>query len=179
MAPPKKTVKKMDLTSFLNDDTFGSSWAEEDVDLNKITIPIETANANTIPLSELAHAKITATTCTPAKREYPVPDAPPYRAVINNIPWDISSEGVQAWVEDGLVKPEAVEEVVLPKNLRDPTRLKGNAFITLKEKEDLVAVLKFNGTKLNERTVYVSVAAPRRMGGDDVDWSSARALTSR
>lgn len=57
MAPPKKTVKKMDLTSFLNDDTFGSSWAEEDVDLNKITIPIETANANTIPLSELAHAK--------------------------------------------------------------------------------------------------------------------------
>ncbi|EJS41231.1 tif3p [Saccharomyces arboricola H-6] len=196
MAPPKKTVKKMDLTSFLNDDTFGSSWAEEDVDLNKITIPIETANANTIPLSELAHAKNNSNNMhsggfggsggrsrlDPAlgggvsdrREEYPVPDAPPYRAVINNIPWDISPEGVQAWVEDGLVKPEAVEEVVLPKNLRDPTRLKGNAFVTLKEKADLVAVLKFNGTKLNERTVYVSVAAPRRMGGGDVDWSSAR-----
>lgn len=197
MAPPKKTVKKMDLTSFLNDDTFGSSWAEEDVDLNKITIPIETANANTIPLSELAHAKNNSNNMRsgglggsfggrsrldPAlggassdrREEYPVPDAPPYRAVINNIPWDITPEGVQAWVEDGLVKPEAVEEVVLPKNLRDPTRLKGNAFITLKEKADLVAVLKFNGTKLNERTVYVSVAAPRRMGGADVDWSSAR-----
>ena len=197
MAPPKKTVKKMDLTSFLNDDTFGSSWAEEDVDLNKITIPIETANANTIPLSELAHAKNNSNNTRsggfggsfggrsrldPAlgggssdrREEYPVPDAPPYRAVINNIPWDITPEGVQAWVEDGLVKPEAVEEVVLPKNLRDPTRLKGNAFVTLKERADLVAVLKFNGTKLNERTVYVSVAAPRRGGGADVDWSSAR-----
>ncbi|CAI4054138.1 Tif3p SKDI_16G4170 [Saccharomyces kudriavzevii IFO 1802] len=207
MAPPKKTVKKMDLTSFLNDDTFGSSWAEEDVDLNKITIPIETANANTIPLSELAHAKNNSNNMRsggfggsfggsggsfggnggrsrldPAlggvvsdrREEYPVPDAPPYRAVINNIPWDITPEGVQAWVEDGLVKPEAVEEVILPKNLRDPTRLKGNAFVTLKEKADLVAALKFNGTKLNERTVYVSVAAPRRMGGADVDWSSAR-----
>ena len=197
MAPPKKTVKKMDLTSFLNDDTFGSSWAEEDVDLNKITIPIETANANTIPLSELAHAKNNSNNTRsggfggsfggrsrldPAlgggssdrREEYPVPDAPPYRAVINNIPWDITPEGVQAWVEDGLVKPEAVEEVVLPKNLRDPTRLKGNAFVTLKERVDLVAVLKFNGTKLNERTVYVSVAAQRRGGGADVDWSSAR-----
>ena len=197
MAPPKKTVKKMDLTSFLNDDTFGSSWAEEDVDLNKITIPIETANANTIPLSELAHAKNNSNNTRsggfggsfggrsrldPAlgggssdrREEYPVPDAPPYRAVINNIPWDITPEGVQAWVEDGLVKPEAVEEVVLPKNPRDPTRLKGNAFVTLKERADLVAVLKFNGTKLNERTVYVSVAAPRRGGGADVDWSSAR-----
>ena len=197
MAPPKKTVKKMDLTSFLNDDTFGSSWAEEDVDLNKITIPIETANANTIPLSELAHAKNNSNNTRsggfggsfggrsrldPAlgggssdrREEYPVPDAPPYRAVINNIPWDITPEGVQAWVEDGLVKPEAVEEVVLPKNLRDPTRLKGNAFVTLKERADLVAVLKFNGTKLNERTVYVSVAAPRRGGGADVEWSSAR-----
>ena len=49
MAPPKKTVK-MDLNSFLQDDTFGSSWAEEDVDLNKITIPIESLKANTIPL---------------------------------------------------------------------------------------------------------------------------------
>ena len=197
MAPPKKTVKKMDLTSFLNDDTFGSSWAEEDVDLNKITIPIETANANTIPLSELAHAKNNSNNTRsggfggsfggrsrldPAlgggssdrREEYPVPDAPPYRAVINNIPWDITPEGVQAWVEDGLVKPEAVEEVVLPKNPRDPTRLKGNAFVTLKERADLVAVLKFNGTKLNERTVYVTVAAPRRGGGADVDWSSAR-----
>lgn len=107
-----------------------------------------------------------------------MPNAPPYRAIINNIPWDISPEGVQAWVEDGLGKEGAVEEVSLPKSIKDPTRLKGIAFITLKEREDLVKALTFNSTKLNERTVYVSVAAPRRegfrSGGDDFDWGSAR-----
>ena len=62
MAPPKKTVKKMDLTSFLNDDTFGSSWAEEDVDLNKITIPIETANATLFHCPNWLMLKTTAIT---------------------------------------------------------------------------------------------------------------------
>lgn len=199
MAPPKKTVK-MDLNSFLNDDTFGSSWAEEDVDLNKITIPIETLKANTIPLEELAAAKNAGhnnnsfrggSRLDPAlgagsgarrdlqdRVEYPVPEHPPYRAIINNIPWDISPEGVQAWVEDGLQKEGSVDEVDLPRSMKDPTRLKGIAFITLKERGDLVQALTFNGTKLNERTVYVSVAAPRREGfrggGDDFDWNGAR-----
>lgn len=195
MAPPKKTVK-MDLNSFLNDDTFGSSWAEEDVDLNKISIPIDNLKANTVPLEELAAAKnnssggnFRGSRLDPAlggsgrrdfsdRVEYPVPDHPPYRAIINNIPWDISPEGVQAWVEDGLHKPDAVEEVDLPRSMKDPTRLKGIAFVTLKERDGLVQTLTFNGTKLNERTVYVSVAAPRREGfrggGDDFDWNGAR-----
>lgn len=197
MAPPKKTVK-MDLNSFLQDDTFGSSWAEEDVDLNKITIPIESLKANTIPLEELAAAKhagaagsgsgFRGSRLDPAlgggrndfqeRVEYPVPTHPPYRAIINNIPWDISPEGVQAWVEDGLHKEGAVAEVDLPRSMKDPTRLKGIAFLTLKEREDLVQALTFNGTKLNERTVYVSVAAPRRdgygSGGGDFDWNGAR-----
>ncbi|KAL3229755.1 Eukaryotic translation initiation factor 4B [Nakaseomyces bracarensis] len=193
MAPPKKTVK-MDLNSFLNDDTFGSSWAEDEVDLNKINIPIENTSANTIPLEEIAAAKKAGamggmggrSRLDPAlggarsfeREEYPVPNAPPYRAIINNIPWDISPEGVQAWVEDGLGREGAVEEVSLPASAKDPTRLKGIAFITLKERDDLVKALTFNATKLNERTVYVSVAAPRRegfrSGGDDFDWGSAR-----
>lgn len=200
MAPPKKTVK-MDLNSFLNDDTFGSSWAEEDVDLNKITIPIDNLKANTIPLEELAAKKNASgfskfggsssggSRLDPAlggsgrhdfsdRVEYPVPDRAPYRAIINNIPWDISPEGVQAWVEDGLHEPDSVVEVDLPRSMKDPTRLKGIAFVTLKEREGLVKTLTFNGTKLNERTVYVSVAAPRREGfggsGGDFDWNGAR-----
>lgn len=203
MAPPKKTVK-MDLNSFLNDSTFdNSSWGVDDVDLNKISIPIENANANTVPLEEIAAAKRAAmgssglgggrtSRLDPAldggrgaaggfrreREEYPVPDMPPYRAIINNIPWDISPEGVKAWVEDGLNKPDAVEDVDLPVSPSDPTRLKGMAFITLKEREDLVTALTFNATKLNERTVYVSVAAPRRGGGfrsgPDMDWGAAR-----
>ena len=202
MVPPKKNVK-MDLNSFLNDESFGSSWAEEDVDLNKINIPIENIQANTIPLEELAAANRAGfggsnnfkgsrldpalgggSTMGMGKRdfervEYPVPNSPPYRAIINNIPWDITPEGVQAWVEDGLQKPDSVEEISLPRDMRDPTRLKGMAFVAFKDREDLVQALTFNGTKLNERNVYVSVAAPRkdfgyRAGGDDFDWGSAR-----
>ncbi|SMN21008.1 similar to Saccharomyces cerevisiae YPR163C TIF3 Translation initiation factor eIF-4B, has RNA annealing activity [Maudiozyma saulgeensis] len=199
MAPPKKTVK-MDLNSFLNDDTFTSSWSEDDVDLNNIRIPIENTSANTIPLEELMAQRNAANAggnsfnqggrtgghldpalgggSRRAREEYPVPNEPPYRAIINNIPWDISPEGVKAWVEDGLAKPDSVEDVDLPVNPSDPTRLKGLAFITLKEREDLVQALTFNATKLNDRTVYVSVAAPRRggfrSGGADFDWGAAR-----
>lgn len=194
----------MDLNSFLNDSTFdNSSWGVDDVDLNKIKIPIENANANTVPLEDIVAAKNNTmggfngnaggrgSRLDPAldggkreggfarreREEYPVPDMPPYRAIINNIPWDISPEGVKAWVEDGLNKPDAVEEIDLPVSPSDPTRLKGMAFITLKEREDLVTALTFNATKLNERTVYVSVAAPRRGGfrsGPDMDWGAAR-----
>lgn len=199
MAPPKKTVK-MDLNSFLNDDTFTSTWSEDDVDLNNIKIPIENTSANTIPLEELMAARNanagSANTgfnqggrsgghLDPAlggsrrvREEYPVPNEPPYRAIINNIPWDISPEGVKAWVEDGLEKPDSVEDVDLPVSPTEPSRLKGMAFITLKEREDLVKALTFNATKLNDRTVYVSVAAPRRggfrSGGADFDWGAAR-----
>ena len=199
MAPPKKTVK-MDLNSFLNDDTFTSTWSEDDVDLNNIKIPIENTNANTIPLEELMAARNanaasnnngfnqggrTGGHLDPAlggsrrvREEYPVPNEPPYRAIINNIPWDISPEGVKAWVEDGLEKPDSVEDVDLPVSPSEPSRLKGMAFITLKDREDLVKALTFNATKLNDRTVYVSVAAPRRggfrSGGADFDWGAAR-----
>ncbi|CCK70266.1 Tif3p KNAG_0D05280 [Huiozyma naganishii CBS 8797] len=227
MAPPKKTVK-MDLNSFLNDDTFDSSWTEEDVDLNKINIPIErTTPANAIPLEEIKAAaggrggfgrgdrgfgggdrgfgygggSGGASRLDPAlqggektggfgsfgggaggsrgpREEYPVPNHPPYRAIINNIPWDISPEGVKAWVEDGLGKQGAVDDIDLPTAMDDPSRLKGMAFVGFKEREDLVTALTFNATKLNERTVYVAVAAPKRggfgFGGADVDWSGAR-----
>ena len=210
MAPPKNKTVKMDLNSFLNDESFQSSWAADDVDVTKINIPIENASANTIPLEELAAANKAAAAgrrrgpggdagfgtwtgrslMDPAlsgnaeprrfREEYPVPDHPPYRAIINNIPWDITPEGVQAWVEDGLNKPGAVEDLELPKSFNDPSRLKGMAFVTFKEREDLVQALTFSGTRLNERTVYVSVAAPRRggsgggFGGSDIDWSAAR-----
>ncbi|CCE64812.1 hypothetical protein TPHA_0I03110 [Tetrapisispora phaffii CBS 4417] len=193
MAPAKKNVK-MDLNSFLNDETFGSSWADEDVDLNKINIPIESAQANTIPLEELAAANMAkmgaggrGSRLDPAlgagarrdfqRTEYPVPDVPPYKAIINNIPWDITPEGVTAWVEDGLEKEGAVVDLALPTDMRDPSRLKGIAFVEFAQRDDLVKALTFNATRLNDRTVYVSVAGPRRefsRGGEDFDWGAAR-----
>lgn len=197
MAPPKKTVK-MDLSSFLNDDSFGNSWAEDEVDLNKINIPIQTVKpSSTIPLEEFApmggsggagKGSRLDPSLVPERKErieYPVPDHPPFRAVINNLPWDVSEDGIKAWFEDGLQQPGSVEEVAAPRDFNDPSRLKGFAFVTLADRKSLEESLKFNATKLNERTVYVSVAAPpkdgfrgdRRMGGggfEDFDWGSAR-----
>ncbi|SCU95666.1 LAMI_0F03224g1_1 [Lachancea mirantina] len=184
MAPPKKSVK-MDLNSFLNDESFGESWAEEEVDLEKINIPINSVKpSNTIPLEGLTSMKGSRLdpALAPEKRErveYPVPDYPPYRAMISNVPWDVSEEGIRAWVEDGLDKQGAVTELAAPRDFNEPSRLKGFAFVTFAERSDLEAALRFNATKLNERTVFVSVAAPQRgRGGDggfeDINWESAR-----
>ncbi|SCU94044.1 LANO_0E05512g1_1 [Lachancea nothofagi CBS 11611] len=195
MVPPKKSVK-MDLNSFLNDESFGESWAEEEVDLEKINIPSQTSklggNAGMDSFSGssgLGGGK--GSRLDPAlaserteRIQYDIPNYPPYRAVINNLPWDVEEEGIKAWVEDGLNRPGAVEEVAAPRDFNEPSRLKGFAFITLCDREALEASLRFNATKLNERMVYVSVAAPNkggfrggdRMGGgfDDMDWGAAR-----
>ncbi|AGO10633.1 AaceriABR179Cp [[Ashbya] aceris (nom. inval.)] len=182
MAPPKKNAIKMDLTSFLNDDSFGDSWADDQVDLNNINLPIQNvAASNTIPLEQLGSAAMGKgghldSALMGSKRErveYPVPDAPPYRARISNLPWDVSEEGVHAWTEDMLEKPGCVEKVIAPKD-RDSDRLRGWAFVTFAEREDLVRALSLNATKLNDRTVYVAVAAPKDGMFDESSWSGAR-----
>ncbi|CEP63886.1 Tif3p LALA0_S09e04698g [Lachancea lanzarotensis] len=196
MAPPKKSVK-MDLSSFLNDESFGESWAEEEVDLEKINIPTQSSRLGSKPgldsfgssgLGGLGGGKgsrldpALGTSERSDRVQYDIPNYPPYRAVINNLPWDVSEEGIKAWVEDGLNRPGAVEDLAAPKDYNEPSRLKGFAFVTLCDREALEAALKFNATKLNERTVYVSVAAPNkggfrggdRGGFDDMDWGAAR-----
>lgn len=188
MVPPKKNTIKMDLNSFLNDDSFGNVWAEDEVDLNKINISIKDVKpSNTIPLEDLAPGKSKMSHLDPAlftekkeRVEYPVPNEPPYKARINNLPWDIAEDGIKAWFEDGLQKPDSVLDLVAPRDI-NTSRLKGFAFVTFAERDDLENSLKFNGTKLNDRTVYVAVAAPQKdsmkFNGnnfDDFDWGSAR-----
>lgn len=191
MVPPKKSVK-MDLNSFLNDESFGESWAEEEVDLEKINIPIQSGRPQGIaPMESFGGGKgsrldpslVPERSERSERMQYDIPNHPPYRAVINNLPWDVQEDGIKAWFEDGLQRPGAVEDVAAPRDYNEPTRLKGFAFVTLCDRDALEASLKFNATKLNERMVYVSVAAPPkggyhggdRMGGfDDMDWGAAR-----
>ncbi|AET41056.1 Tif3p Ecym_7208 [Eremothecium cymbalariae DBVPG len=183
MVPPKKNAIKMDLNSFLNDESFGDSWADDQVDLNNINLPIHNvAASNTIPLDQLANGTMgggkgsyydSALTQRKERIEYPVPNEGPFRARISNLPWDVSEEGIHAWTEDGLDKPGSVLKVVAPKD-RDSERLRGWAFVTFEEREDLVKALTLNATKLNDRTVYVAVAAPKDGSLDDMNWSGAR-----
>ncbi|AMD20385.1 HDL359Cp [Eremothecium sinecaudum] len=181
MAPPaKKNVIKMDLNSFLNDDSLGDSWADDQVDLNNINLPLQNvAASNTIPLDQLASAGKGGhldSALMPPKRErveYPVPNKPPYRARISNLPWDVSDEGILAWTEDNLEKPGCVAKVVAPKD-NDSDRLIGWAFVVFNEREDLVKALRLSGCKLNDRTVYVSVAAPKDFSGEEINFAGAR-----
>lgn len=195
MAPPKKNAIKMDLSSFLEDETFNESWTADEVDLNNISIPIQNVAAtNTISLDDFSRSTAKGSgnrfgggKLDPALRkereEYPIPDFPPFKAIINNIPWDITEIGIQQWVEDGLNKEGAVLEVMAPRH-PDNDRLKGMAFVTFNERSDLEKALTFSSSKLNDRTVYVSVAAPRsnyggRSNFDDMDWSGARGSNFR
>lgn len=179
MAPPKKHAIKMDLNSFLNDESFGESWADDQVDLNNINLPMQNlASSNTIPLEQLTSSKaghLDGALFSNRKEcvDYPIPDEPPFRIRISNLPWDVSEEGIQAWTEDNIEKAGSVLKVVAPKD-RESDRLRGWAFVTFEKRENLVKALSLNASKLNDRTVYVSVAAPRDMAGEDVNWGAAR-----
>ncbi|ONH68527.1 Eukaryotic translation initiation factor 4B [Cyberlindnera fabianii] len=181
----------MDLSTFLNDESLGGSWADDDVDFNAIQIPSKGGNfgATGIP-SGGANPKDPAFGGNdrfggaPRReyQEYPVPDAPPFRARINNLPWDVSEADVAEYVEASLEAPGAIERISAPKDMADPSRLKGFAFVTLSTKEQLEKIITFSGQEMNGRRVYIAVAAPDKEGGfrgsrfedDNLDWGSAR-----
>jgi translation initiation factor 4B len=176
----------MALSDFLNDDSLGGgSWADDELDFNTISVPttknfgqtgIATGGAN--PLDPAFGGT------SGLKRdfaEYPIPDAPPYRARMNNLPWDASEQSITEWVEDSLAAQGAVLNLSAPRDMNDSSRLRGFAFITLDTREQLEEILKFSGSDMNGRRVYVAVAAPekegfgsRRREDVELDWGSAR-----
>ncbi|CCH46577.1 Polyadenylate-binding protein, cytoplasmic and nuclear [Wickerhamomyces ciferrii] len=176
----------MDLASFLNDEsTGGGSWADEEVDFASISIPVQ-QQAPSFGSSNIPGPNFNDPAFGGSERrervEYPVPDFPPYRARLNNLPWDASEPIITEWVES-VVGSNTTSNLYVPKDFNDSTRLKGHAFITFNEKEQLVQALTLSGTEMNGRRVFVNVAAPEKegrrgaggFGGDaDLDWGSAR-----
>lgn len=174
----------MDLASFLSDDTFGgSSWADDDVDFSSISIPVQSHKTD----SGIPGPNFNDPAFGGSERrdhvEYPVPDAPPYRARINNLPWDANEEIVTEWLE-GVVGQGATSKLVVPRDFNDSSRVKGFAFVNFEERDQLVKALELSGTEMLGRRVYVNVAAPEKegfgrsrggFGGDaDLDWGAAR-----
>lgn len=179
----------MDLNTFLQDDSYGGgSWADDDIDLNTVGIPTKTTAGGGQGFSGGANPLDPAfggfdSAPRRDREEYPIPDAPPYRARINNLPWDTTEEAIGEWFEDYLQTSGAVTRVSAPKDFVDPTRLKGFGFITFDTREQLEKSLSLNATEFEGRRVFVAVAAPekssgfggRRDGEDvDLDWGSAR-----
>lgn len=159
--PPKKNVK-MDLSSFLADDTFGSatdSWADE-FDPSMIQNPSSTIDIGfELPSSEPV-----------------IPEQPPYTARIASFPDGTTEDDLRNFFVEGLklAEPEkAIEDFYCPKDLDGS--LKPFAFITFVTRELLVAALALNDQPIHNRAVYVSVAKPsKRERRSNQEWGSAR-----
>ncbi|GEQ70518.1 hypothetical protein JCM33374_g4196 [Metschnikowia sp. JCM 33374] len=164
-------MKKMDLGAFLADDTYGSSWADEEVDMSSIGVPISSTAA---PVSSSYRPEFGAQDSGRADRtEYPVPDAPPYKARVANLPYDVEEGALSRFFEDRLQARDAVEEVKLPMDQMSG-RPKGFAFVTFSERALLEEALNLTMSEFNGRKIFVNVAAPQKADVFDMDWRSAR-----
>lgn len=82
----------MDLGSFLNDESVGGgSWADAEVDMSSIGVPTSSTAA---PVSQRAN-EFAEQYPRREREEIPIPDAPPYKARVGNLPYD-ATEGALA-----------------------------------------------------------------------------------
>lgn len=157
----------MDLGAFLTDDSFGA-WADEEVDMSSIGVPSSTAAPTTG-----GYRPDFGDESRRERMEYPVPDAPPYKARVANLPYDASESALTRFFEDRLQAHDIIEDVKLPMDMMTG-KPKGFAFVTFTEKALLQEALNLTMSEFNGRKVYVNVAAPQKQDVFDNDWRSAR-----
>lgn len=167
----------MDLGSFLADNTLGGdSWADDEVDIS--SIGVQTSSTAAVPerqqqASFSGSQDNSFTDSRPKREEFPIPDHPPFRARIGNLPWDITEEDVSKFFEKRMQMNQVVENVNLPTD-QATGRLKGFGFVTFSEREVLEEALNLTLSDFNGRKIFVSVAAPQKQDVFDLDWRSAR-----
>ena len=165
---PKKNVKKMDLGAFLADDSIGGLWADEEVDMSSIGV----ATASAVPTGSYSREELEDYPRR-ERTEYPVPDAPPYKARVANLPYDASEDALARFFEDRLQARDIVEDVKLPMDMMSG-RPKGFAFVTFTEREVLEEALRLTMSDFSGRKIYVNVAAPQKADVFDMDWRANR-----
>ncbi|KAK6458234.1 uncharacterized protein RJT20DRAFT_126204 [Scheffersomyces xylosifermentans] len=189
MAPPKKNIK-MDLGSFLADESLGGgSWADEEVDLNSIGVstaaPIERGSgfgsSDRFGGDRFGGDRFGGDRFggerggfeeRRERKEFPIPDQPPYRARVANLPWEITEDAVIRHFEDRMQAQNIITDIKLPVD-RENGRLKGFAFVTFSERALLEEALNLNLSDFEGRKIFVNVAAPQRAEFDN-DWRSGR-----
>lgn len=170
---PKKNVKKMDLGAFLADDSLGGSWADEEVDMSSIGVAVQ-GGSTAAPVSKFSRDEEQFGDFQKRERtEFPVPDVPPFKARVANLPYEVSEEALGRFFEDRLQARDIVEDIKLPMD-NMTGRLKGFAFVTFTEKAALEEALLLSMSEFNGRKIYVNVAAPQKADVFDMDWRSGR-----
>lgn len=157
----------MDLGSFLTDESMGGSWADEEVDMSSIGVNVASTAAPVGQSGEFDSFQ------RREREEYPVPDKPPYKARVANLPYDASEAALTRFFEDRLQAPGSVLEVKLPMD-QFTSRPKGFAFVTFAERDILGESLNLSASEFNGRKMYVNVAAPQKADVFDLDWRSSR-----
>lgn len=162
----------MDLGSFLADDSLGGSWADEEVDMSSIGVPINSTGGNR---REDFSYQLSTFGGEPRRerKEFPIPDQPPYRVRVGNLPWDITEAILARFFENRMQLLDIIEEIKLPVDTTTG-KLKGFGFVTFKERNHLEEALNLNLADISGRKVFVNVAAPQKQDVFDVDWRAAR-----
>lgn len=161
----------MDLGSFLNDESVGGGlWADAEVDMSSIGVPVGGSSAAPVLRSTEFADQYTARR---EREEVPIPDAPPYKARVGNLPYDATEDALARFFEDRLQARDIVTDVKLPMDTMT-SKPKGFAFVTFSERAALEEALNLTHSEFNGRKMYVNVAAPQKADVFDLDWRLAR-----
>lgn len=164
----------MDLGSFLNDESVGGgSWADEEVDMASIGVNVGGSAAPAFERSTEFADQYTRR----EREEIPIPDAPPYKARVGNLPYDATEGALTRFFEDRLQARDIVTDVKLPMD-NMTGKIKGFAFVTFSERAALEEALNLTMSEFNGRKMYVNVAAPQKADVFDMDWRSGRGAPS-
>ncbi|PKS13278.1 hypothetical protein jhhlp_000049 [Lomentospora prolificans] len=168
MAPKKKDAQKMSLGDFLNDSSFGGSWADEVED----TIGTQPLPAPEHPRGGMGmggYGGYGGDRGDRGDRGYAresgpqqLPTRPPYTAHLGNLPYDATMEAVNDFFADcGVVSVRIIED-------RELQRPKGFAYVEFQELDGLKKALELDGQSFNGRYIKVKIAdPPRDRGGGD------------
>ncbi|KAL0931174.1 RNA recognition motif containing protein [Colletotrichum truncatum] len=168
MAPKKKEQQKMSLGDFLQDQSYGGSWADEVED---------TYSTQALPPPERAGYRPTGGGWgssggdRPERRDYggyssirenlpqTLPDKPPYTAHLGNLSYDATVDTVTEFFEGcNIINVRIIED-------REQQRPKGFAYAEFQDVEGLKQALTLDGQSFQGRVIRIKVADPPR-GGD-------------
>ncbi|WYZ39951.1 hypothetical protein EsH8_IV_000292 [Colletotrichum jinshuiense] len=182
MAPKKKEQQKMSLGDFLQDSSYGGSWADEVEDTYSTQALPPAERAGYRP-SQGGWGSSGGGGDRPERRDYggyssirenlpqQLPDKPPYTAHLGNLSYDATDETVNEFFEGcNIVSVRIIED-------REQQRPKGFAYAEFGDLEGLKQALTLDGQTFQGRAIRIKIADPPRGGdrGDSTrdfsDWS--------
>lgn len=173
MGPKKKQeVQKLSLGEFMQDTSFGGSWADE-VEDTYGTQPLPPSERRGPPPFGGGFGSSDRGSYAP-RDNFPqrIPDRPPYTAHLGNLSYDATQETVSDFFADcEIVSVRIVED-------REQQRPKGFGYVEFASADGLKQALTLDGASFQGRSIRVRIADPpkdRDGRGDgpprELDWS--------